>query len=449
MAKACPIGSALAARHLPSHHHGCRKFRRAWRIKGVRLGGFGNIARAFANRNYRVYATGNAISLTGTWLQRVAIGWLAWQLAHSGTWLGLVSFADLFPTVVLSPLAGAIADRFERVRVIWLSQSIATAQAFALAILAYLDALDILGLFALAVLMGIANAINQPARLALIPDLVERASLASAVAINSLIFNGARFIGPAIAGFVIAEGNVALAFAINAVSYAAFAVALARLDLARNEARPVEHKIFRSMVEGYLYAARHRGIGAMLLLMAVTSLGTRGFIEMLPGFADTVFGRGPQAFAAMTATVGLGAIVGGLWMVRRPAVEGLTAIVFANSLLMCGAILGFTATASFWVALPCLWLAGFGLVVSGIGAQTLVQSAVDTRMRGRVMALYGMIFRGGPALGAVVTGTLSAHFGLRAPVAAGAILCGFYWLWARLGQNAVARQLETLPESAE
>jgi MFS family permease len=413
------------------------------------LGGFGNIARAFANRNYRVYATGNAISLTGTWLQRAAVLWLAWTLAHSGTWLGLVSFADLFPTVILSPLAGAIADRFERVRVIWLSQCIAMTQAFVLAALTYFDAIDIVGLFALAALMGVANAINQPARLALIPDLVDRASLASAVAINSLIFNGARVIGPAIAGLVIAGGSISLAFALNALSYTAFAVALARLDLPPSRRNASERNIIRAMLEGYIYAARHPGIGAMLLLMAITSLGTRGFIEMLPGFADTVFARGPQGYATMTATVGLGAVFGGLWMVRRPAVEGLTSIVFANTVLMSGAVLGFTATAQFWVALPCLWLAGFGLVVSGIGAQTLVQSAVDARMRGRVMALYGMIFRGGPALGAVIMGTLSTHFGLRLPIAAGAILCVLYWLWARLRQNVVARQLEAVPESAE
>jgi MFS family permease len=413
------------------------------------LGGFGNIARAFASRNYRIYVTGNAISLTGTWLQRLAIGWLAWQLTHSGTWLGLVAFADLFPTVVLSPWAGALADRAERVRVIWVSQCVATTQATALALLTWFDAIDIIGLFTLAAMMGIANAINQPARLALIPELVDRANLPSAVAINSIVFNGARFIGPMLAGIIIAQGGISLAFAVNAAGYVAFAVALARLDLPPAKRQASEHKMLRAVIEGYLYAARHPGIGAMLMLMAVTSLGTRGFIEMLPGFADKVFGRGPEALAWMVGMVGLGAVVGGLWMVRRPAVEGLTAIVFANTLLMSAALLAFTATAQFWIALPCLAAAGFGLVVSGIGAQTLVQSAVAAAMRGRVMALYGMIFRGGPALGAVLTGTASSHFGLRLPIAAGALLCAAYWLWARIGQPTVARELEAVPEGAE
>jgi MFS family permease len=413
------------------------------------VGGFGNIARAFASRNYRLFAAGNAISLIGTWLQRVAVGWLAWQLTHSGTWLGLVAFADLFPTVVLSPWAGALADRRDRVRVIWLSQVVAMSQATLLALLTGFGIITIWSLFALAVLLGIANAISQPARLALIPSLVERVNLPSAVAINSIIFNGARFIGPALAGIVIAEGSIALAFAVNAATYIAFLLALAGLDGVREDARRADRNFLGAMFDGYVYAARHPGIGAMLLLMAVTSLGTRGFIELLPGFADRVFGRGPQALAWMTATVGLGAVLGGLWMVRRPAIAGLTSVVFANTLLMTAALLGFTATAQFWVALPCLAVAGFGLVVSGIGAQTLVQSAVATAMRGRVMALYGMIFRGGPALGALIMGIASERIGLRIPVAAGALLCTLYWLWARPQQPLVADRLETVPESAE
>ena len=413
------------------------------------MGGFGNIARAFASRNYRIFVAGNAISLIGTWLQRVAVGWLAWQLTHSGTWLGLVAFADLFPTVLLSPWAGALADRRDRVRVIWVSQVISMSQASLLAVLTAFGVITIWSLFGLTILLGIANAVSQPARLALIPSLVERVNLPSAVAINSIIFNGARFIGPALAGFIIAEGSVALAFAVNVMTYIAFLVALAHLVAIKDAPRRADRSFLRAMAEGYLYAARHQGIGAMLLLMAVASLGTRGFIELLPGFADKVFGRGPQALAWMMATVGLGAVFGGLWMVRRPAITGLTSVVFANTLLMTAALVGFTATAEFWIALPCLGAAGFGLVVSGIGAQTLVQSAVDTAIRGRIMALHGMIFRGGPAFGALIMGLFSEQYGLRLPVAAGALLCAVYWLWARLRQSNVAERLETAEESAE
>jgi MFS family permease len=403
-------------------------------------GGF-NIA-AFASRNYRLYASGNAVSLIGTWLQRVAMGWLAWKLTHSGSWLGLVSFADLFPTVILSPWAGTLADRRDRISVVFVTQIALMTQASLLAFLTWTGAITIEGVFALAVIAGIGNAIAQPARLALIPSLVERSALASAVTINSIIFNGARFVGPAVAGIIIATGGVAPAFALNALSYVAFIAALLRLDVKETRPKAARGNILVEAVDGYRYAAGHPGIGSILLLMAATALFTRGFVELLPGFADAVFGRGPQGLAWLTAMTGLGAVCGGLWMLRRQSVAGLTQVIVWHTLVMSAALVAFTSTQIYWLALPCLFVAGFGLIVTGVGAQTLVQSAVESGMRGRIMAIYGMIFRGGPAIGTLLMGTASSHFGLRLPVAAGAVCCGFVWLWARFGQERIARELE-------
>jgi MFS family permease len=412
------------------------------------IGGFDNVARAFAHRNYRVYVSGNSISLIGWWLQRVAVGWLAWTLTHSGTWLGLVSLADFLPVLVLSPFAGVLADRHDRVRLIRISQLAGCAQASLLALLVATDAITIELLFALVLLLGIASALAQPARLALIPNLVDRASLPSALAINSVIFNAARFIGPAIAGVLIAEVGIAAAFAANAVGYIAFQISLAKLrDL---PPLPVAERqgAIRSSVEAYAYASRHPGIGPMLLLFAVTTIGTRGFIELFPGFADSVFGRGPQGLAMLTSTVGLGAICGGVWMVLRPAIAGLAAVVLGHTLLMSLAVLAFTATDRFYLALPCVFVAGAAMTITGTGAQTLIQAAVDAGMRGRVMALYGMIFRAGPAVGAVLMGTASEHLGLRLPLAIGALVsCGF-WLSTRLHHQRIAAALEAAPTLA-
>jgi predicted MFS family arabinose efflux permease len=180
----------------------------------------------------------------------------------------------------------------------------------------------------------------------------------------------------------------------------------------------------------------------MMILMTATALGARAFIELMPGFADAVFGRGAQGLAWLTATTGLGAMVGGLMMASRGSAQGLTRLVIGNVLLMSFALLAFTATTSFWFALPCLFVAGFSLVVNGIGAQTLIQTAVDGAMRGRVMSLYGMIFRGGPALGALIMGASASQVGLRLPVACGALLCAGFWLWARLRRNRTAASLE-------
>ena len=410
-------------------------------------GGFGNVVRALSIRNYRIYATGNGISLIGTWLQRVAVGWLAWDLTHSGTWLGLVAFADLAPVVFLSPLAGALADRRDRIWVIRTTQAIGLSQAILLFALVATEAIGIWGLFLLTVLLGSANAFAQPARLALIPSLVDRESLPSAVAINSILFNNARFIGPAIAGVVIAESSVSLAFALNALTYLAFQVSLWRLSGVSID-RPFassRSRMLSDTLEGYLYAMRHPGIGPMMGLFAASALACRGFIEMLPGFADSVFHRGPQGLAWLVATAGLGAMAGGGWMAMRRGIEGLTRLVVAHTLLISAALLAFTATSEFWVAVPCLFVAGFGLVVTGVSAQTLVQSAVDPAMRGRIMGLYGMIFRGGPALNALIIGLLSAQFGLRLPLAAGAAVAVLFWAWAQWRRPAIAAALEAEP----
>lgn len=412
-------------------------------------GGFGNIARAFAHRNYRVYVTGNSISLIGWWLQRVAVGWLAWTLTHSGTWLGLVSLADFLPVLVLSPFAGVLADRRDRVRIIRWTQLCGCAQASLLAVLVFTGAIGIHLLFGLVLALGIASSLSQPARLALIPTLVDRESLASALAINSVVFNAARFVGPAVAGVLIADVGIAAAFAANAVGYIAFQISLARLkDLPPLPTMPRQNAL-RASLEAYAYASRHAGIGPMLLLFAVTTIGTRGFVELFPGFADSVFGRGPEGLSMLTSTVGLGAIFGGLWMVLRPAIAGLAGFVLVMTLVMSLAILAFAATDRFFLALPCVMVAGAAMTITGTGAQTLIQAAVDARMRGRVMALYGMIFRSGPALGAVLVGSASERLGLRLPLALGAaVSCGF-WLLTRLRHREIASALEAIPAAVE
>jgi MFS family permease len=411
-------------------------------------GGIDNISRAFSHRNYRIYTSGNGVSLVGTWLQRVAVGWLTWTLTHSGAWLGLVSLADFLPVLFLSPLAGVLADRHDRVRTIRVTQLFGCAQATVLAILVGTGWINVQVLFSLVLALGVANAIAQPSRLALIPTLVDREALASAVAINSIVFNLARFIGPAVAGILIAKVSVAAAFAANAVSYIAFQISLANLrDMPKLPAMGRQNAL-RASLEAYGYAARHPGIGPMLLLFIVTTIGTRGFVELFPGFADGVFHRGPQGLAMLTSTVGFGAIFGGAWMLMRPALTGLTNLVLIATLLMSLAVLAFTASDQFMMALPCVFIAGSAMTITGTGAQTLIQASVDARMRGRVMALYGMIFRAGPAVGAVVMGTLSGHFGMRWPLAVGAMVSCSVWVAARLKQRQIALSLEDVADSA-
>jgi predicted MFS family arabinose efflux permease len=406
---------------------------------------------AFRHRNYRVYISGNAVQLTGTWLQRVSCGWLAWTLTHSGAWLGWMSMAEFLPVLFLGPIAGVMADRRDRVGIIRITQLCGCGQAILLAILVSTGLITIHLLFALVLLLGINQGVAQPARLALIPTLVDREALPSALAINSIVFNGARFIGPAIAGVLIARVSIAAAFAVNALTYIAFQISLANLrDIPKLPTRAAQNAL-RASLDAYTYASRHAGIAPMLLLFAVTTIGTRGFVELFPGFADRVFDRGPQGLAMLTSTVGLGAIFGGAWMLIRSQLSGLTTIVLANTLIMSLAIIAFTATDSFLIALPCVFIAGTAMVITGIGAQTLIQASTDRSMAGRVMALYGMIFRAGPALGAVLMGTASERFGLRLPLAIGAAVSCVCWgltLHRRKAIIASLENIELLPSAA-
>jgi MFS family permease len=410
--------------------------------------GFGKAVRALRIRNYRLFATGNFISQNGYWIQRVAQAWLTWQLTHSGTWLGLVAAADLVPNVLISPFAGALADRVDRIKLIRLTQIAAIAQAWLLAILSFSNLITIEELFSLIFALGFVNAFNQPARLALIPSLVDQATLPSAVAINSLMFNIARFIGPAIAGVVIAEGSIGLAFVLNACSYVAFSLALARVHVPRERLAP-RRDFLRQSFDGYLYAVRHPGIGQMMVLFSVTTVGIRGFNELFPGFTDVVFHRGAQGLAWLTATMGLGAIVGGLNMIRRGSIRGLTSLAINHTLLMSLCVLAFALTQSYWAALVAVFFSGLAMTTSGISAQTLVQTAVDPLMRGRVMAFYGMVFRAGPAFGALIAGWLTSRLGFHLPVVAGAVACILSWAWAWMRIDGIRSALERAIESRE
>lgn len=403
--------------------------------------GFRSALRALHNRNYRNYTIGNAISLIGIWIQRIAVGWLAWQLTHSGFWLGMCAAGDLVPSILISPLGGALADRMDRVRLIQISMVLGMLQAWALAILTFTGLIDIWSLFGLTVTLGIINSLNQPARLALISSLVDRSTLSSAVAINSLIFNNARFIGPATAGFVIAEGSVGLAFSLNAVTYMCFIWSMMRITVAAEEPMGPSH-FWRDLTEGYTYALRTPGIGQMFALLIVSTVAIRGFVEMFPGFADAVFSHGAQGLAWLTAMVGLGALIGGTWMLRRNSLKGLPSVVIASTLIMGISIIGFAATDDYPFALFCVFIAGMGMTATGIGAQTLIQSTTTPVMRGRVMGFYGMIFRAGPSMNSLLLGAFSERFGLRWPVAVGAGICIVAWLWARPRQVAIEQAIE-------
>jgi MFS family permease len=407
------------------------------------------IALPLRNPNFGIYSAGSAVSLTGMWMERIAIGWLTWQLTESGFWLGIVAFADFFPVVLIAPVAGAAADRWDRLSVIKVSQAILLVQASVLWALTASGHITVALIVTLSAIHGIVVAFNQPARLALVPSLVPQPDLGSAVAINAVVFNLARFIGPIFAGLAIVWSGVAAAFLINALSYVAFLVALARIRLERPDAPAAQRRGFvADLREGIRYTVMHPGIGALFVLLIAIGIGGRPMTELLPGIADDVFGAGAGGLSILASAIGGGAILGGVWLGHRAHSSDMMSVALATSLGSALSTIAAVATNLFWFAVLAVVMYGFCISTAGIASQTLVQLASDRAMRGRVMGLYGLIFRGGPAIGALLAGIASTHFGLRWPVFFGALLVIAAWAWTYLSRERIAAALaaqDTLP----
>jgi predicted MFS family arabinose efflux permease len=388
------------------------------------------LALPLRNANYGIYAAGSAVSLIGTWMQRISIGWLTWELTHSGFWLGVVAFADFVPVVVIGPIAGAAADRWDRLQIIKTSQTLSLLQATMLFVLTVTGYMTIGLLILLTALQGVIVAFNQPARLAFISSLVAEADLASAVAINSVIFNVARFIGPMLAGAVIVWSGVAASFAANAVSYVAVLLALACLRIDRIDPKPARRKSLKAdLGEGIRYTATHPAIALVFVLLIAIGIGVRPLNELLPGFAAEVFRSGAGGLSILASATGGGAILGGLWLGHRIGASGLVSIALACSFGAAFAAAAVCATETMWIAIPTVAVFGFCVSCAGIAIQTIVQLAAGPDMRGRVMGLYGVIFRGAPAIGALAAGLASSYWGLRWPIIVGATIVGATCAW--------------------
>ena len=394
------------------------------------LASFSRLTRPFHNRNYSIYASGNICNLIGLWMQRIAVGWVTWELTESGAWLGIMSAADLLPTLFVGPIAGAIADRGDRLRLAKFAQFAAMLQAAILTLLTFSGLLTIWLLLSLTILQGIIFSFWQPIRLALFPSLVQKEDLASAIAVNSVIFNSARFIGPAIAGIILVSSGPGWSFATHTFTLTIFFIALFFIRLSKDDDQTRKSaRFFSDIVDGYLYVIRHPGIGPCLLLLIISSLLMRPVFELLPGFAAEVFERGAEGLSALAAVTGIGAVMGGIWLGQRRDTAGLTRLMIANIFLQSMCLLIFASTQIFWLGLLSLWLAGITMTLSGASGQTLIQSTVAAGMRGRVMSLYGMAIRAGPAIGALIMGMLSEHWGLQWPLIGGCLLALLVWWW--------------------
>jgi len=377
-------------------------------------------------------------------MQRIAVSWLAWELTGSAFWVGMVAFCDLAPAVIISPLAGAVADRVDRVRLAMWTQLAIALQAAAVATITASGHMTIVILLVLEVAGGIAASFAQPARQTLMPGIVPRADLPAAVAANSLCFAVARFIGPALAAPVIAVFGVVPAIAANAIGFVISGLSLLMLRVAASERRghPASASLWGEITAGIGYAARHKGIGPLLLYAALAATLMRGVQEILPPYVEWVFGRGVESLAVLTACFGVGALIAGLWVAQRGRLEGTTRIAVIAVLGQALATAGFVATGWFPLGMLCAALIGAAASIHGVSVQTLLQSATDPAYRGRMLSLWGLITRACPALGAVVLGAVGQRFGLTTPTLIAVALCLIVFAWGLTRLKRIEAELE-------
>ncbi len=374
-------------------------------------GRFDAILFALGNRNYRIYTAGNICSHFGMWAYRIALQWLTWKLTGSAFWLGAIAMADLFPTVFLAPVAGAITERVNRLGMMRFSMLFSAAQAAVLAYCCFAGIVTIELVFVLALTLGVVLAINHPVRLVIVPNMVGREALASAVAINSLIFNVARVAGPSIAGGIIAvAGNGIFAIAL-------FSIRLVQDGISSSQA-PLK-QIPAEIRAGFSYTFSHTGLGTTMIILFIVGICGRTYIDLFSGFVETIFGLGADALGILVSSVGVGAVLGGFWLAQRGHIKGLTGIVLLNILILAIVLIVFALSTNFYVAVVAVLIGGFAMTVAGTGEHTLIQASVDEHMRGRVVSLYGAISRGCPSLGSLMMGWIGDHVGLRWPIQEG------------------------------
>ena len=414
------------------------------------IAGIGAIGRVLTIRNYRNYTAGNFASQLGMWVQRIAVAWLTWILTESPLWLGIMAMADFMPNLVFAPLAGALADRLDRLKAIRFYMIISACLSGAIAALTITDLITIHILLVLVLLNGIAMSFNYPVRLSIIHALVGHDSLTTAISINAIVFNIARIGGPVLSGQMISHFGIGSAVAFTVVADLVFVVMLFLVTLAPKSGtstKPSAKNLSAEIMEGFRYVAGHKGIGPLLFVLAFYSIFGRTFIELFPAFSDDIFGKKEDGLAMLTSDLGVGSLVGSLFLARIQGVVGLTRILIFNVLLSSFAVMGFAATNIYAVALVCTFVVGIAIVMIGVIEQTLLQASVDGAMRGRVLSFYTLIARGCPSLGALLMGWLATHFGLQLPVAVGAVACIGLWFWAWRQQSSLGKALEVTPDS--
>ncbi len=400
--------------------------------------------RALRHRNFQLFFAGQLISLVGTWMQNVAQSWLVYRITGSSALLGLVSFTGQIPVLLLSPVGGYAADRWNRRTVVIITQSLSMVLALVLAILTLTGTVQIWQVFVLAAGMGVVNSFDIPARQSFLVEMVGREDMINAIALNSSIFNGARIIGPAIAGILVASIGEGWCFFANGVSYIAVigGLLMMRMGPFRPEHRAVS--AFHTIREGFRYVIRTGPIRALLGIVGMLSFAGLPYLVLMPIFADRIFHKGPAGLGILIGIAALGALTGALLLASRTVLTGLTRWVAFAMVIFAVTLGAFAFSENLWFSCAMLFLMGFTGMIQMGAANTLIQSMVPDSLRGRVMSVYSMMYMGVGPFGAMFAGFAAQDFGAPRTLAAGAGACliaAAVFAWRLPGIRAGAKEL--------
>ncbi len=381
------------------------------------------LTRAFRHHNYQLFFGGQLISLIGTWMQQVAEAWLVYRLTGSSALLGVASFIGQFPVFLLAPIGGTTADRHDRHRIVVITQTVSMVLPLTLSVLTLTGRVQVWHVFVLAGCLGVVNAFDIPARQAFIVDMVGREDLVNAIALNSSMVNGARVVGPAVAGLLVAAVGEGWCFLLNGLSYLAVIAGLLMMDVTRPRPRKTPRSAIRDTIEGFRFVARTTPVRALLLLLGVVSFAGMPYAVLMPVVADSTLHAGARGLGLLMGASGAGALGGALLLASRSGVGGLGRWVAASAAAFGLALVAFSASRLFYLSLVLLVPVGFCMMVEMASSNTLIQSMVPDRLRGRVMAVYSMMFMGMGPFGALAAGALAERVGAPETIAAGGAIC--------------------------
>jgi len=382
-----------------------------------------HIARAFRHRNYRLFFSGQLVSLVGTWMQTVAESWLVFRLTESSALLGLSSFVGLIPVFLLAPLGGAAADRFDRRRIIIVTQSVSMTLPLILSALTLTGRVRVWQIFVLAACLGIVNAFDMPARQAFVVDMVGRDDLLNAIALNSSMVNGARIVGPAIAGLTVAAVGEGWCFLLNGLSYVAVIAGLLMMRLPGSAPTLTHRSALHHTIEGFRFIARTAPIRALLILLGIVSFAGLPYSVLMPVFAESILHAGPRGLGVLMGASGAGALAGTLALASRRGVLGLGRWVLTAAVSLGLALMLFSLSRTFWLSVVLLVPVGASMILQMAASNTLIQAMVPDALRGRVMAVYAMMLVGMAPFGSLFAGLVAEKIGAPHTLALGGAVC--------------------------